>query len=458
MTDTSQTPDPQPRRQLSRRTLMKLAGATTAVAASRHWHAPAVIRAQGLSGKIVVSFEDTAGALATAVDQGVQAVTTANPDAEIETKQAPSGNFSTQLLLALTTNRGPDVFAVSGLFIGGLAAAGYLEPLTPRLTAWNDWAQYPNVVRDAITYQNTVWALPYILDTHFLYYRKDLFQQAGLPRDWQPQTPDDILTAARQLKASNPDIIPYALYAGANGGNGTAIRGFLPLLYAFGGTMTDDTGKWIIDSCAIRDTLNYYNTAYQVDQTVPQQVMTAANPAQTMRDALGNGELGILYEGSWAYGAWEANNAQNAHDNIGYALHPTADGRPPFAVGGIGACWYINAKCQNKDLAWEFVKTMLTKEVQTTLNLADPHIPPRADAAADSGFQATPFLSAMVATLPVLRIGPPDPAYSGLIGIVQNATGIVATGEATPDEAVQRYAEELTKSLGPDMVIAQPCP
>ncbi len=222
--------------------------------------------------------------------------------------------------------------------------------------------------------------------------------------------------------------------------------------------MTDETGKWIIDSCPIRNTLSYYATAYQTDQTVPQQAMTAANPAQTMRDALGNGELGILYEGSWAYGGWEANNAQDAHDNIGYVLHPTADGRPPFAVGGIGACWYINAKCENKDLAWEFVKAMLTKEVQITLNLADPHIPARSDAAANPAFQANPFLSAMIATLPVLRIAPPDPAYRGLIGIVQNATGIVATGEATAEEAVQRYSEELTKSLGADKVVAQPCP
>jgi multiple sugar transport system substrate-binding protein len=437
---------------------MKLTGATAAVAASRRWHAPAVIRAQGLSGKIVVSFEDDDGALAAAVDSGVQAVTTASPDAEIETKQAPAGNFTTQLALALATNRGPDVFALTGLGIGELGAAGYLEPLSPRLDSWDGWAQYPDVVRAAITYQNTVWALPYVVDTHFLYYRKDLFEQAGLPREWLPETPDDILAAARQLKASLPDDIPYALYAGANGGNGTPLRGFLPLLYSYGGTMTDETGKWIIDSCPIRDTLTYYSTAYQVDQTVPQQVMTAANPSQTMRDALGNGELGILYEGSWAYGGWEANNTEDTHNNIGYVLHPTADGRPPFAVGGIGTCWYINAKSENKDLAWEFVKAMLTKEQQVALNLADPHIPARADAAADPGFQATPFFSAMIASLPALRIGPPDPAYRGLIGIVQNATGIVATGEATPEEAVQRYAEELTKSLGPDMVVAQPCP
>ncbi|HEY7034941.1 MAG TPA: sugar ABC transporter substrate-binding protein [Thermomicrobiales bacterium] len=443
---------------LSRRTALKLTGATAAVAASRRWSAPAVIRAQGLSGKITVSFEDTNGILAPAVDQAVQTVTAANAGSEIEVKQAPGGNFETQLFLALGTNRGPDVFALTGLGIGGLAAAGLLEPLTPRLDAWDGWAQYPDVVRNAITYQNTVWALPYILDTHFLYYRKDLFEKAGLPREWEPASLDDILAAARQVKSGLPDDIPYALYAGANGGNGTAIRGFLPLLYAYGGTMVDATGMWIIDSCPIRDTLAYYETAYQTDKTVPQLVMTDANPADTMRKALGSGELGIIFEGSWVYGELEKANPQDTHDNIGYLLFPAANGNPAFTVGGIGNCWYINAKSQNKDLAWEFVKAMLTKEVQVSLNVADPHIPARADAAADPAFQATPFLAAMVASVSALKIGPPDPAYQGLIGIVQNATGIVATGEATPNEAVQRYSQELTKALGADKVVSQPCP
>jgi maltose-binding protein MalE len=64
----------------------------------------------------------------------------------------------------------------------------------------------------------------------------------------------------------------------------------------------------------------------------------------------------------------------------------------------------------------------------------------------------------MIDTVSSMQIRPPDPAYRNLIGIVQNATGIVATGEATPDEAVQRYAEELTNVLGAESVVAQPCP
>ena len=441
---------------LSRRTVLTSAAAFGAAAAARRWSAPTVIRAQGPTGKISVGYEDPEGIIEPAMQPVVDALFAANPGAEIELKKS-SGGFPTQLFLALSTGRGPDVFILSGLGIGDLAAAGFLESLDPYLANWDGWNQIPEPIKTAITYQDHVWALPYVVDTHFLYYRKDLFTQAGLDPNWQPTTPDDILAAARQIKANVPDVIPYALYAGANGGNGTAIRGFLPLLYAFGGAMQDAAGLWIIDSCAIRLTLDYYATAYQIDQTVPQQVMTAADPAKELRDAFGRGELGILYEGSWSYDDWIAADPANA-DNIGFVLHPRANGEAPFAVGGIGNCWYINARSQSKELAWELIKAMNTAQVQVALNAADLHIPARADAAADPVFQTTPFNQAMVASISSLVLGAPAPEYRGLIPIVQNATGIVATGETSPEDSVQRYGSELTRVLGDDRVVSQPCP
>ena len=78
----------------------------------------------------------------------------------------------------------------------------------------------------------------------------------------RPNSPRRVDWAGLDSTTGLPDVITYAIYAGANGGNSTAVNGFLPLLYAYGGSMTDETGKWIIDSCPIRSTLSYYATAY----------------------------------------------------------------------------------------------------------------------------------------------------------------------------------------------------
>jgi multiple sugar transport system substrate-binding protein len=413
------------------------------------------VRAQGLSGKVTVGFDGSNAAIAAVVEAAAAAVQAANPGAEIEISPAPAGNYETQLFLALSSGQAPDVFVTSGLGIGELGPTGAIEPLDAYLSQWDGWPQYPEAVRQAISYNGSTWALPTSIDTHFLYYRKDLFESAGLARDWQPNTPDDILAAARQVKAALPDVIPYGLYAGANGGNATAVRGFLPLLHAYGGTLKDESGRWVIDSPALRSTLGYYQTVFQVDETVPQQAMTAANPARMLRTSFATGELATLYDGSWVYADWEAAAPEIAHEQTGYVLFPTADGRPSFAIGGLGASWYINARASAKDLAWALLAAGNSPEALVALNTVSPHIPPRLDAAASPAFQASPFLTAMVDSMAVLQLQPPDPAYRHLIGIIQNATGIVATGEAAPDEAIQRYAEEMTRILGEDSVTAQ---
>jgi len=415
-------------------------------------------RAQALSGKITVGYEGGNQLIADVVKQAIDAITSANPGVEIEVQEGAAGNYATQLFLSLSSGDAPDVFLTTGLAMGDFATPGLIEPLDAYLESWDGWQQYPDNVRAGIMIGDKSWALPYAIDTHFIYYRKDLFDQAGSTPDWQPSTPDEILSTARALLGLGSDVIPYGLYAGANGGNSTVVRGFLPLLYAYGGALTDESGKWIIESCPIQQALAYYETAYQVDKTVPQEAMTSSNPTGTLRSALAAGELGILYDGCWVYGGWLRDDPDVTNEQIGFTLHPTADGRPPFAVGAVGNTWYMNAKSASKPLAWEVIKTINSREAHVQLNTMDPHIPARSDAAADPAFQATPFLAAMVDSMSSLVIAPPNPAFRQLIGVIQSATGIVATGESTPAEAMTRYGEEMTRILGEENVVKQPCP
>lgn len=411
----------------------------------------------GLSGEITVGYEGSNSTVIPYIEATAKKIEEENPDAKITLQPSPGGNYATQVILQLNSGRAPDLFLLLGVAMAELGAADLIAPLESYADDWDGWEQYPQALKDSVSYDGSLWAIPYLMDTHFLYYNKDILEKAGLPRDWTPQTPDEILDAALKIKQSDGSVIPYALYAGANGGNGTVVRGFLPLVYAYGGQLKDENGKFIIDSCAIRAALDYYYRAYQVDQTVPQEVMTSPQPSSAMRKAMIDGELGILYEGSWVYGGWDDEDEGFTSDNIGFVMFPGTGDIAPFAVGGTGNSWFINNQAENKDLAWEFITQFNSVANQVALNVEDPHIPARKDAAADPAFQETPFLQAMVASADSLLMASPDRAFLQLIGIIQNATGLVATGEATPDEAAARYAEELTRVLGEENVVAQPC-
>jgi multiple sugar transport system substrate-binding protein len=412
--------------------------------------------AQGLTGSIRIGYEGSNAVISPYIEATAEVVKSANPGVEIAIEPSAGSNYITQLGLQLFSGRAPDVFLLLGLGAGELATSGFILPLDDYVAAWDAWPEYGSEARFAVTHEDSIWAIPYSLDTNFLYYRKDHFEQTGLPADWQPAHPDDILEAAKVIKAALPAAIPYALYAGANGGNATA-GSFLTLINANGGTLTNDEGLWYIDSCPIEQTLAYYERAYQTDAVVPQSVMTDVSPLTTMPQAMSDGSLSLLYEHARNYPRWVDDNPDN-EDLIGYALFPRTSEEGGFALGGGGDCWYINAKSGNPDLGWAFIEAFNTVENQVALALDDPHIPARNEAQKDPVFESTPFLSSVVGTAGKLVVAPPEPGFRNLIGVVQNATGLVATGEASPDEAVRRYADELTRTLGENRVISEPCP
>jgi multiple sugar transport system substrate-binding protein len=411
----------------------------------------------GLSGQITVSFTDSSGLrtqVATAAAAEIQA---ANPGATIavEAQTIPGGEFEQALFLGMQAGDIPDVFHVGGGYIGLLAAAGALRPLDAHLAEWPDWDHYSEPVRGGVRFDGQIWAIPYALDTHFLYYRKDIFQQAGLPADWSPAGVDAILDAALAIKQNVPDVFPYALYTGVNGGNASVVRAFLPLVLAYGGSMTDEQGRWIIDSPAIRKTFAYYHRAYQVDQVIPQDALAIPNQSGAFRTMLGTGQLAMFFDGAWIYGPLHDADPAGVEANLGYLLHPTEGGGPSFTVGGTGQVWFISAACQAPDLAWEFVKTINSAESVAQICVADPHPAARSDAAALPEYQADSFLMEATATLENAKFVTPSPAYDTLIPIIQRATDLVASGQAAPEEAAARYRDELTRLLGEDNVVTQ---
>lgn len=448
---------------VSRRSVLKgaAAGAGAAAAIAQGGglaFAQAATPAAALSGSITVSYPDQAGKKPKYVNEAAANLQKDNPSAKVtvDLENLSDDDYYTKLLLALDSGSGPDVFHIGGNSAGELADAGYLEPLDSYLATWPDWAQfYPASVQSSVQYKGKTWCVPYGLDTRFLYYRKDVFTKAGLPADWQPANVAGILDAAVTIKKNDPGVLSYALYGGQAGSSGTADHAFVPLVWAFGGEMINKDGKWVGNSAAIRKALDYYVQAFQTDKVVDSQILTTTKPWTAMREKLGNGGLGILFEGGWVYGGWQSKDAAGTKANVGYMLFPTESGGPSFTIGGPGTCWYINAAGKNKELAFAFIKAFNTKDIVSALNAEDPHPVARTDAAQTPAFQSQQFLLDSTASLAHAKFIPPDPNYGKVVTAVQTATGLVADGELSAEDGAKRYAEELKSAIGADLVVEE---
>jgi multiple sugar transport system substrate-binding protein len=438
---------------LSRRRFLQLSATAALVAACGPFGQSTPPAGGAISGTVNVTYPDQAGFKPKYVEQAAAAVKQqfSGVDVKIDLQKIDDDSFYTKLLLRLSSGDIPDVFHVAGTSIGALADAGYIEPLNSYVSAWSDWAQYPDAVRSGVTYQGKVYAIPYGLDMRWLYYRKDDLQKAGLPADWTPANLQGILDAAAAVKAATPDILPYALYAGPAGSSGTADHAFVPLLWAYGGQLQDASGKWIGDSPATRKVMAYYAKAYGSGLS-PKTIITATQPWVAMRQKLGNGQLALLFEGGWVYGGWDSANKAGTEQNVGYVLHPTETGGPSFTVGGPGTCWYIAAKSKNKPAAWEFIKAMNSAQIVGSLNAEDPHPVARADAAKVPAFASSKYLVDSTAALKNARFTTPTADYQKVILAIQTATARVASGALGADAASQRYTDDLKQQVGADKV------
>jgi multiple sugar transport system substrate-binding protein len=434
---------------------------TTGAAAAAPTTAPAPQTAPAraganLSGSITVSYPDEAGKKPPYVQAAADQVSKANPGAKItvDLQKIADGDYYTKLLLALQGGSGPDVTHLGGDSIGEMVDAGYLAPLDDYLAKWADWSQYPDAVKQGVTYKGKVYGIPYGLDTRFLYYRKDVFQKAGLDANWQPKNIQDIIDSAKLVQSKVPDVIPYALYAGKAGDTGTANHGFVPTLWAYGGDLQDKSGKWIGDSAALRKAFAYYQQAYTQAKLVPGEVLTSPKPWTAMREKEGNGGLALLFEGGWVYGGWADKDAAATKQNIGYVLFPTENAGPSFTVGGPGTVWMITSGSKNKDLAWGFIKTWNNKDTVAKLNIEDPHPVARTDSADVPEFKANQFLVDSTKSLEKARFTPLDAAWGKVITAIQAATERAATGDGTADDIVKRYSDDLKRTVGDDKVVS----
>ncbi len=404
-----------------------------------------------------VWYPDEAGIKPKYIAQAAEAFEKDFPNVNLEVKRfrMPPGDFKTKLLLALASNEGPDVIHFSGYSnIAEFADAGYIMPLDKYVSNWADWSQYPQSVKDGVTYEGHVYAIPYGLDMRWLYYNKNIFRSVGLPVPWQPQSWNDIINAAIVIKERAPDKIPYVLYAGVAGSGGTMDQGFLPLFYGAGGKFYDSkTHKWIIDSPAYRKALEYYRQVFLTYKLVPQEVMTLPKPWTTMRRKIAENGLGILYEGGWVYGGFVQNlGLKRTQETVGYAMMPSESGKPFFTIGGSGTVWYINTQSKHPGLAWEFIKRFNTKEIVAKINLEEAHPVARMDSANLPEFKSQKYLVDSTEALKYAKYPPLQPELSKIAYRIKLLTGAVASGRKTIEEAMRDYINDVKADVGANNV------
>ncbi|MFC2359934.1 MAG: extracellular solute-binding protein, partial [Actinomyces dentalis] len=386
-------------------------------------------------------------------------------DVVFEAQGVDDEDYKTKTALDFQSGKGADIVALDGIWIGEYAQAGYIKPLEDVAAAagsWDGWAQIPESIQGAASFEGKRYGVPQGADGRVVYYNKTVFEKAGLPADWQPASWDDILAAARAVKDKAPGVVPVQLNAGTAMGEATSMQGLLPMLVGTGRPLWAD-GAWAGDTQGMRQVLNLYKTIY-VDEGLGDPVLQQeASGRDTSFQEFAAGRIAILFEGDYfwrsvinpAEGVGTAPMAER-DTAVGYAKIPAV--KPGAGINGQdfvsmsgGTARVLNPNTADPALAWELLAFMNSAEAFEARAAGTLSISPRNDVNAKL-LASDPMLSFVSEqVLPITAYRPGLAQYPQVSSLLQQATLDVVMGTGV-DEAVKSYVAGLEGVVGADAV------
>lgn len=386
----------------------------------------------------------------------------ANPDITVELVpiEAQQNDYFTKLaLMNRSPSTAPDVMYEDTYMIKSDVEAGYLAPLDDYLAEWDEWDQFVDSAKEAGAGDDgKTYGVSMGTDTRGLWFNKDVLAKAGLPEDWAPKSWDELLEAARAIKESDPDVVPFNMYSGKPQGEAAVMQGFEMLLYGTGDTLYED-GKWVLGSQGFVDALGFVQTVFTEGLApTPQQALDTNIGNTVQAEWLPEGKVGIALDGSWVAGNWLESGVApwpEWSEKMGAAPMPTQDGAAPGAVSMSGG-WTLamGAGSKNPDAAFEFISMALNRENSLWFDVANSQIAVRTDVAEDPEYTKTnPTTEFFTGLVDVTHFRPATSDYPKVSNEIMVAMESVMTGQQTPEEAAAVYDEAVVGIVGEENTI-----
>lgn len=329
------------------------------------------------SGKGEIVFWDNNGGIRTDIWKEIIAdFEKANPDIDVKYVGIASTEYQSKVDTALQGGGLPDVGGVGAAMLAGFAAQNALEPLDDRLgkSSLNGKLNEDMVksLKAAGGRDDTLYSIPTSANNGVLYYRTDLFKQAGLD---EPTTWDNFYEAADKLTDKGKNEFGYTIRGGAG-----SIAQALDAMYGQSGiTSFWDTGN---EKTTVNDPKNV--AALEKYVGLFKKVTPAAdlnNDFTKMVAQWDSGTIGMLNHN---LGSYQDHVKALGVDKFRGIPQPVGPGGKRVQVSnpvdGLG----LFKSSKNKDAAWKFIDFATSKAENSKFNQAAGQVPSNNDAAKDA--------------------------------------------------------------------------
>ncbi|HEY3365775.1 MAG TPA: sugar ABC transporter substrate-binding protein [Symbiobacteriaceae bacterium] len=345
---------------------------------------------------------------------------------------APWDKLHDKLAVTMGGNQAADVFGFATRWVSEFSELGQLEPLDSYLTgAFKD--QFISRLLEASVYtpkatgKQATFGLPVAASARMLFYRKDLFDKAGLkaPTNW-----DELLDAAKKTSAP-PNV--YGLGVPASGIEVDTF--FMYFLWNNGGDILGPNGKAVINNTQGVEALDFL--VKLVNEKGSELKPTGFTREQII-EMFKAGQLSMYPTGPWLNTMIQRDNPKLAY---AVAPFPVNKGKTAATVGVTDSLG-LWAKGTHKQEAWKFVQFMYQDKYRQKFDEVEAMLPEKKGVATSAAF-STPDLKPFVDALNNAKFVPHHPKFENIQQIITVAVQKALTGESTPKQALDEAAQKI---------------
>lgn len=305
----------------------------------------------------------------------IDAFNEANPDIRVRQVVLDWMEAYTKVMAAIAARQQPDLMFTIPDFTTAVKPSGAVQPVDDLLSYLEEKYDFIDAAIEPYNYEEHFWAVPVYGMVHMLWYRKDIFKDAGLDPETPPKSWDDLLNYAHKI-AESKDIYGIGVPASKHMYTDQAIYTFMITNKAE--DLFDEKGNLIFNNPRTVETYAFYKKLYELSPPDASS-WTWAEPQL----AFNTGKMAMAIEKGQFLLPFEKESGVSG-DNLGCAIVPMPEG------GQRGSIYYSNGV---------MVLTSNEKKVEAIKRFLDYLFEPEVNGEWLAGMEPGLFLPVTTATL-----------------------------------------------------------
>ncbi|MCC8066352.1 MAG: extracellular solute-binding protein [Clostridiales bacterium] len=383
---------------------------------------------------------------------------------ELQTIVASDSDYFTKIQVEMQDeSTSPDVFFEDTFQLNTDVAAGYVADISSYVESWDEWSTtfIESLKEGTRGSDGNTYAVPVSTDVRGLWYNKDVMEAAGLGRDWQPESWQDILDAcAAIVENCDDDVVPIWMAVSNTEAEATSMNTFQMLLNGTNDVLVDEeTGIWNVTSQGITDSLNFIATCKQEGYLGTLSEVFDASDWEYANQYMSTGKLGMYLNGSWGYADYlesasypmEGYSDDTLSDALGFAQMPTQEGGDYVTMSG-GWSWAIAENSDEKDLGFEFITELMKSDNYITYLTGSGNLSTKNDMSEYEEYNSKLYVEEATAMSETAVFRPHNENYSKVSSYIYEMVDTIVRNDTSVETAMADFKTSVESVVGADYV------